>query len=133
MSSRPIVNGEAIRGLRQRLKWTQGQLAERADVSQAVLSRLENNKNENAVSINNVADIAQALAVPVSHLLNDPYYRVDESLPKLEQALETVVHRLAEYDSIAQRRAAFMLEGYLNALIFEQDDEGFISLDEPET
>lgn len=129
MPPQPIVNGKAIQSLRQRLNWTQGQLAQRAGVSQSVLSRLENNKDENAVSINHVGNIARALAVPVSHVLNDPYYRVDEPLPNLEQALEAVVRKLAEYDSVAQRRAAFILEGYVTALIFERDDGSFMSLE----
>lgn len=125
-----VVNGDVIRGLRERTGWSQGELADRAGISQSVLSRLERNVPSPRSSVTAVASVATALSVPVSYLLHDEHYHPEETIPKLEKALEGVVRKLADYGSTEQRRAAFILEGYLTSLLFENDESGFMDLGE---
>lgn len=61
--------GEQIRDFRAALGWSQFHLAEKAGISQSVISDIESGRRNNP-SIKTLWKIAKALEVPLSELLN---------------------------------------------------------------
>ncbi len=68
---RQPVDGAKVKDLRDRLDWTQGQLAYHSNVDQATISRIEANEFGD-VKVSTVKRLAAALGVTVAELLNDP-------------------------------------------------------------
>jgi transcriptional regulator with XRE-family HTH domain len=60
--------GERVTQRRERLGWSQGQLARRADIEQSLLSRIESGATANP-GINALKALAKALACSIDHLV----------------------------------------------------------------
>ncbi len=62
-----LIDGEKIRALRKKRRWTQKDLADASGVDQGLISRLENN-NQGATRIDTFVAVARALGVATDDL-----------------------------------------------------------------
>ena len=104
-----IINGEAVARLRQQRGMDQRTFAEYADVSEAVLSRIERNTQQ-GYNLNVVVKIADALEVSVDALLNR---RPDTPTPSMTSDLKLAIEELVKKDDRIQDQAAAILRGFL--------------------
>lgn len=85
--------GSQVRAFRKAKKWTQAQLAERANLSSVFIGRLE--RANDAVSLPNLISIAVALEVPVISLM-EPWIR--ENLSPRSSIIKEIENVLAQFD-----------------------------------
>lgn len=102
-----IIDTVRLRQLRELRGWSQNALAERAGISQSIISRLERGLQTNVDAAVLVA-LARALTVSVDALLSDPPVDHEYVVPELASAMGDLA-RLPEDD---QRRVAAILRAY---------------------
>lgn len=124
MSQVPLIDGAMLRASRKRLGWKQSEVARRSGVSQSIISRLEGEQPPYDLKISNLLLIAKTLMVPLDSLIKVEV-RPGHVLPSydLEPTLAGIVSLIAEMSYMNQQRAALILEGFLNSIIYQDDDE----------
>ena len=124
MSQVPLIDGAMLRASRKRLGWSQSEVSSRSGVSQSIISRLEGEQPPYDLKISNLLLIAKTLMVPLDSLIKVEA-RPEHVLPSydLEPTLAGIVSLIAEMSYTNQQRAALILEGFLNSMIYQDDDD----------
>jgi transcriptional regulator with XRE-family HTH domain len=113
-----VLNVSKVRSLREQKGWEQKELAAKANVNAAVVSRLERGTQQD-FKISIIASVASALNVPIDALLDEhSQYSPSEITPELQSAMA----HLASHPASVQNRIAAMVEAYLFALEKEAQD-----------
>lgn len=124
MDEIPVIDSHLLKAARRRLGWSQVELAQKAGVSQSIISRLEAEKPPFDCKVSNLIALATSLMVPVADLL---CYKTNPQERILSEALEptfaAIVSMVAKRDYLDQHQAALILEGYLTSLLYRDDNE----------
>jgi transcriptional regulator with XRE-family HTH domain len=96
-----ITIGKQLRKLRDERGITARQLSERSGVAQAMISRLENGRQEPTLST--MTKLADYFGVPLDALRDEPGGSVGDQPSELEAALSVVAQRAKAGDSEALR------------------------------
>lgn len=107
-----VVDGNAIRSIREARGWDQQTLARAAGVNPSVVSRLERGLQDDLKASVLVA-IAQALSVPTDHLLQSAYR---QDLPEVTPELAETMAELSALPPAQQRQVLALLRAYLSTL-----------------
>jgi transcriptional regulator with XRE-family HTH domain len=104
-----LIDGEKIRSLRNKRRWTQKQLALVSGVDQSIISHLENNTKPGA-RIETLAALARAFRVAMDDLLVpvDPL-PIEPTDPKLDVAMRLVENMTDEEWQSAEMFIRFVL------------------------
>lgn len=98
-----LIDGEKIRALRKKRRWTQKDLAGASGVDQGLISRLENN-NQGATRIDTFVAVARALGVATDDLFVPEQPKpVEPTDPQID-----VMMRMVEDMTPEERRSAEM-------------------------
>jgi transcriptional regulator with XRE-family HTH domain len=95
--------GFIVRTRRKQLGWTQAELAEKAEIAQAQISRLESGKSDN-ITIDNLRRVARAFGCSVADLLPEEdrkpsSRRQKEGREEIELlSIESLAKRLSELE-----------------------------------
>ena len=104
-----LVDGEKIRALRNKRRWTQKELSMITGVDQGVISRFENNAQGDA-RIDRLVAIARALRVPTDDLfLSAEPEPVDPTDPQLDVMMNLVEDMTPEERQSAEMFIRFVL------------------------
>jgi len=107
-----VVDGDAIRSMREARGWDQLTLAQAAGVNPSVVSRLERGLQDDLKASVLVA-IARAFSVPIDSLLRSAHRQVS---PDVTPELAEIVAELARLPPAHQKQVVALLRGYLSAL-----------------
>ena len=105
------LNGKAVTRLREAKGMDQKVFAEHVGISEAVLSRIENDTQQ-SYKIDIIVKIADALGVPVDMLMDREVQMPD--VPEFPSDLRLVLADLAKKDAKIQDQAAAILRGFLS-------------------
>jgi len=111
VSMEPVIDGAALRRLREVRNWDQSALARRAGISQSVVSRLERGLQDNLDAAVLIA-LARTLGTAVDALLAAP---TQPDQAPLVSELAVIVPELARLPERDQRRVAAILQAYVRA------------------
>ncbi len=111
MSMEPVIDGAALRRLREVRGWDQSALARRAGISQSVVSRLERGLQDNLDAAVLIA-LARTLGIAVDALL---VASTQPDQAPLVGELAVIVPELARLPEGDQRRVAAILQAYVQA------------------
>ncbi len=123
--------GNKIRELREKVGFTQGQLAGSASVSQGYLSQLENGDVKNP-SASVLLRVAQAMDVDADELFEAAGYPTVRALRQVYQDYEAnidpdLLHYLGRLPRERQRRLLLLLEGMETVVGYEEKSDAEIS------
>lgn len=107
-----VIDGNAIRSIREAKGWDQLRLAKAAGIHPSVVSRLERGL-QNDLKASVLVALARALEVPVDTLLHPSHQQITSTLsPELEEIVGEVSHLAPDF----QKQVVALLRGYLSTL-----------------
>ena len=107
-----VLNLSKIKSLRKQKGWEQKELAAKANVNPAVISRLERGLQED-FKVSVIVGISLALGIPIDALLEEKFqFSQQEMTPELQSASD----RLSTQSPAIQNRIAALIEAYLTAI-----------------
>ena len=105
-----LIDGEKIRRLREKHRWTQKELATIAGVDQSIISGLENNRKE-GIRLETLVAIGRAFMVPTDDLLVPPEPVPEEPVdPQIDVFMHLVEDMLPEERASAEMFVRFVIE-----------------------
>lgn len=105
----PILQPQKIIALREQHGWDRKRLAQEANLSPSVITRIEKGQQQD-FKVSVIVAVAKALDVPVDNLLSEAHNEIPfEFIPELQAALFLLTRQPRE----AQLHVSGMIRGYL--------------------
>ena len=117
-----VIDGDALRRLREARGLTGRELARAADVDHSVISRLERGVQRD-MSVSVLLAVVRILRTPIDSLLATPLHPVQGEQRELTGELRAEISTLGELPSAYQRHLAGLLRAYRSGLPTTHDQQ----------